>query len=153
MDFGALTGLVGTRIGGLALHDGTDRHDARGHRDRGSLMRHYFWLLPLPLSPPALPGGVLPRTATAALIPSLRPLLRLAATDFRALAGAVHVAVVAAFTDTHLHLTTLTVVEPVRRLPHRPQRLPPEALDSARAGRHKGPAHCLSQALRIGGPG
>jgi hypothetical protein len=59
----------------------------------------------------------------------------------------------AAFTDTHLHLTTLTVVEPVRRLPHRPQRLPPEALDSARAGRHTGLAHCLSQALRIGGPG
>jgi len=28
-----------------------------------------------------------------------------------------------------------------------------EQLDSARAGRHKGPAHCVSQALRIGGPG
>ena|SRR5579859_5759262 len=44
---------------------GTDRHDALGDRDRGSLMRHYFWLLPLPLSPPALPGGVPPRTAAA----------------------------------------------------------------------------------------
>jgi hypothetical protein len=153
MDFRALVGLVGTRIIGLALHDGTDRHDALGHRDRGSVMRHYFWLLPLSLSPPALPGGVPPRTAAAALIPRLTAPLRLAAADLRALAGAVHVAVIAAFTDPHLHLTTLTVVEPVRRLPHRPQRLPPEALDSARAGRHKGPAHCLSQALRIGGPG
>jgi hypothetical protein len=153
MDFGALLELVRTRIGGLALHDGTDRHDALAHRDWGSVMRHYFWLLPLSLSPPALPGGVSPRTATAALIPSLRPLLRLAAADPRALAGAIQVAVIAAFTDTHLHLTTPTVVEPVRRLPHRPQRLPPEALDSARAGGHKGPAHCLSQALRIGGPG
>jgi len=153
MDFGAVVGLVGTRIGGLALHDGTDRHDALGHRDRGSLMRHYFWLWSLPLSPPALPGGMSSRTRTAPLIPRLCPPLRLAAADLRALAGAIHVAVIAAFTDTHLHLTTLTVVEPVRRLPHRPQRLPPEALDSARAGRHKGPAHCLSQALRIGGPG
>ena len=153
MDFRALVRFVGTCIGRLALDDGADRHDALGDRDRGSLMRHYFWLLPLPLSPPALPGGVPPRTAAAPLIPRLSPPLRLAAADLRALAGAVHVAVIAAFTDTHLHLTTLTVVEPVRRLPHRPQRLPPEALDSARAGRHKGPAHCLSQALRIGGPG
>jgi hypothetical protein len=153
MDFGALLGLVGTRIGGLAPYDGTDRHDALGHRDRGSLMRHYFWLLSLSLSPPVLPGGVSPRTAAAPLVACLSLPLRLAATDLCALARAVHVAVIAAFTDTHLHLTTLTVVEPVRRLPHRPQRLPPETLDSARAGRHKGPAHCLSQALRIGGPG
>jgi hypothetical protein len=153
MDFRALVGLAGTCIGRLARDDGTDRHDALGDRDRGSLMRHYFWLLPLPLSPPALPGGVPPRTTSAPLIPRLTAPLRLAAADLRALAGAVHVAVIAAFTDTHLNLTTLTVVEPVRRLPHRPQRLPPEALDSARAGRHKGPAHCLSQALRIGGPG
>jgi hypothetical protein len=116
-------------------------------------MRHYFWFLSLSLAPPALPGGVPPRTTAASLIPRLGPLQRLAAADTGALPGAVHVAVIAAFTDTHLHLTTLAVVEPVRRLPHRPQRLPPEALDSARAGRHKGPAHCLSQALRIGGPG
>jgi hypothetical protein len=68
MDFGALLEFVGTRIGGLALHDGTDRHDALGHRDRGSLMRHYFWLLSLSLAPPALPGGVSPRTAAAPLI-------------------------------------------------------------------------------------
>jgi hypothetical protein len=116
-------------------------------------MRHYCLLLSLPLAPPALPGGVPPRTAVAPLIPSLRPPLRLAAADPRALAGAIHIAVIAVLTDTHLRLTTLAVVEPIRRLPHRPQRLPPEALDSARAGRHKGPAHCLSQALRIGGPG
>jgi hypothetical protein len=89
MDFGALLGLVRTRIGGLALHDGTDRHDALGHRDRGSLMRHYFWLLSLPLSPPALPGGVPPRTAVAPLIPRLSSPLRLAAADPRTLAGAI----------------------------------------------------------------
>jgi hypothetical protein len=121
--------------------------------ERGSVMRHYFWLLPLSLSPPALPGGVPPRTPAAMLIPRLTAPLRLAAADLRALPGAVHVAVIAAFTNPHLQMTTLTVVKPGRRLPHRPQRLPPDALDSARAGRHKGPAHCLSQALRIGGPG
>ena len=67
MDFGALLGLVRTRIDGLALDDGTDRHDALGHCGRGSLMRHYFCLLSLPLSPPALPGGMsipLPRADT-----------------------------------------------------------------------------------------
>jgi hypothetical protein len=110
-------------------------------------------LLSLPLSQTALTVGVPARTATAALIPNLRTPERLAPTDPRALPGAVHVAVIAALTNPHLHLTTRAVVEPVRRLAHRPQRLPPEALDSARAGRHKGPAHCLSQALRIGGPG
>jgi hypothetical protein len=116
-------------------------------------MRHYFWVFLLSLTPPALSGGVPSRTNAAPLIPRLSPPERLAAADLCALPGAVHVPAIAAFTDTHLHLTTLTVVEPVRRLPHRPQRLPPEALDSARVGRHKGPAHCLSQALRIGGPG
>src|ERR1700729_2276761 len=116
MDFGALLGLVRTRIDGLALDDGTDRHDALGHCGRGSLMRHYFCLLSLPLSPPALPGGMSSRTLTAPLVPRLCPTLRLAAADPRALAGAIHVAVVAAFTDAHLHRTTLTVVEPVRRL-------------------------------------
>ena len=40
-------------------------------RDRGSLMRHYFWVFPLSLTPPALPGGVPPRTAAAPLIPRL----------------------------------------------------------------------------------
>jgi hypothetical protein len=153
MDFGAFLVLAGTRIDRLALDDGTDRHDALAHRDRGSVMRHYFWLLPLSLSPPALPGGVPPRAPAATLIPRLTAPLRLAAADLRALPGAVHVAVIAAFTNPHLQMTTLTVVKPVRRLPHRPQRLPPEALDSARVGRHKEPAHCLSQALRIGGPG
>jgi hypothetical protein len=108
-------------------------------------MRHFVVFLPLSRSPP--------RTAAASLISRLRPLQRLATPDLRALAGAVHVAVIAALTDADLDPATLAVVEPVRRLAHRPQQLPPEALDSARAGGHKGSAHCLSQALRIGGPG
>ena len=71
MDFRVLVRLVGTRIDGLALHYRTGRHDALGDRDRGSLMRHYFYLLPLSLSPPALSGGVPPRTLMAPLIPRL----------------------------------------------------------------------------------
>jgi len=71
MDFEALLGLAGTRIDGFALDDGTDGHDALARRDRGSLMRHYFYLLPLSLSPPALSGGVPPRTLMAPLIPRL----------------------------------------------------------------------------------
>ncbi len=116
-------------------------------------MRHYLWSLPLSGSPPTLAIRVPPRTPRTALIPRLGAPDRFAAADAGALPGAVHVPVIAALANPHLHLATLTVVEPVRRLAHRPQRLPPEALDSARAGRHKGPAHCLSQALRIGGPG
>ncbi len=116
-------------------------------------MRHFVVFLSLSLAPPALPGGVPPRTAAAFLISRLSPLERLVTPDPCALAGAVHVAVVAAPTDADLNPATLAVVEPVRRLAHPAQRIPPEALDSARAGRHKGPAHCLSQALRIGGPG
>ena len=116
-------------------------------------MRHFVVFLPLPFAPPALPGSVPPRTTAAALIPRLSPPKRLATSDLRTLPSAVHVAVIAALTDADLDSATFAVVEPVRRLAHRPQRLPPEALDSARAGRHKGPAHCLSQALRIGGPG
>jgi hypothetical protein len=68
---GELLGLARTRIDRFALDDGTDRHDALAHRDRGSLMRHYFYLLPLSLSPPALSGGVPPRTLMAPLIPRL----------------------------------------------------------------------------------
>jgi hypothetical protein len=116
-------------------------------------MRHYFWVLLLPLPPPPLPGGVQQGTGAALLVARLSATLRLAPADTRTLPGAVDVPMVAAFTDAHLHRASLTVVEPIRRLSHNPQRLPPEALDSARAGRHKGPAHCLSQALRIGGPG
>jgi hypothetical protein len=116
-------------------------------------MRHFVVFLSLPLAPPALPGGVAPCTTAASLIPPLGPLKRLASADTGALPGAVHVAVIATLTDADLDPAALAVVEPVRRLAHRPQQLPPEALDSARAGRHKGPAHCLSQALRIGGPG
>ena len=62
----------------------------------------------------------------------------------RALAGPVHVAVVAALTDADLDPATLAVVEPVRRLAHRPQWLPPEALDSARAGRRLGKSGALA---------
>jgi hypothetical protein len=116
-------------------------------------MRHFVVFLSLPLAPPTLPGGVAPCTTAASLIPPLGPLERLASADTGALPGAVHVAVIATLTDADLDPAALAVVEPVRRLAHRPQQLPPEALDSARAGRHKGPAHCLSQALRIGGPG
>jgi len=116
-------------------------------------MRHYLRRLSLPSPQPPLSIRVPPSSASATLVPRLGAPERLAATDTGTLAGAVHVAVIAALANPHLQLTTRTVVKPVRRLPHRPQRLPPEALDSARAGRHKGPAHCLSQALRIGGPG
>jgi len=69
--FGELLELVGTRIDRFALDEDSDRHDALAHRDRGSLMRHYFYLLPLSLSPPALSGGVPPRTLMAPLIPRL----------------------------------------------------------------------------------
>ena len=116
-------------------------------------MRHFVVFLSLPLAPPTLPGGVAPCTTAASLIPPLGPLKRLASADTGALPGAVHVAVIATLTDADLDPAALAVVEPVRRLAHRPQQLPPEALDSARAGGHKGPAHCLSEALRIGGPG
>src|SRR5580693_578109 len=96
----------GTRIGGLALHDGTDRHDALGHRQWGSVMRHFVVFLSLPIAPPALPGGVPPRTTAASLIPPLGPLKRLAPADTGALPGAVHVAVIAALTDAHLDPAT-----------------------------------------------
>ena len=150
---GARGGFAGCCIGGLALYEGTDRHDALGYRFGVSVMRHFVAFLSLPLGPPELPGGVAPRTAAASLIPALGPLKRLMTPDLCAVAGAVHVAVIAALTNADLDSASLAVVEPVPRLAHRPQRFPPEALDSARAGRHKGPAHCLSQALRIGGPG
>ena len=116
-------------------------------------MRHYLRRLSLTSPQPPLSLRVPPSSASAALVARLGAPERLAATDAGTLAGAVHIAVIAALTDAHLNPAPLTVVKPVRRLAHRPQRLPPEALDSARAGRHKGPAHCLSQALRIGGPG
>src|SRR5271170_7410208 len=88
-DFAQLLGLAGTRIDGLAPDYGTRRHDALDHRDRESLMRHYLWVLPLSLTPTALPGGVPPRTAAAPLIPRLSSSLRLTAADLCALAGAV----------------------------------------------------------------
>jgi hypothetical protein len=68
-----LLGLAATRIDGVAPDYGTDRHDALDHRERGSLMRHYFWVFPLSLTPTALSGGMPPRTAAAPLIPHLSP--------------------------------------------------------------------------------
>ena len=58
---------------------------------------------------------------------------------------------IAAATDARLYRVALAVVEPIARLAQCAQRLPPQALDSARAGRHKGPAHsphkrCASRA-------
>ncbi|MEO7208597.1 MAG: hypothetical protein ABI145_17975 [Steroidobacteraceae bacterium] len=81
-------------------------------------MRHYLFVLSLPLAPPPLSGSVARNAAPARLVTRLGLPLRLAPADTRALPGAVNVAVIAAFTDAHLHRASLTIVEPIRRLPH-----------------------------------
>jgi hypothetical protein len=59
-------------------------------------MCHYFLGLSLPSPPPTLSFRVPPRTAMALLMARLGARQRLQATDVGALAGAVHVAVIAA---------------------------------------------------------
>jgi hypothetical protein len=120
-ELGARLALAWALIARWTPDDGTDRDDAPGQRDWGSLMRHYRLVLSLPLAPPALPRGVSHRAGVAALVARLSSPQRLTAADPRAPVGAIQVAVIAALADPHLHLTALAVVEPVRRPTHRPQ--------------------------------
>ena len=134
-----MIGLSSVRIGRFHYRHRMVRYAATTLAAGVSLMRHFL----APRAPGLLPGGVATRPAARALIACPGSAQRLAAANARTLPRAVEIAVIAAATDAHLYPAALAVVEPIGRLAQRAQRLPPQALDSAQAGRHKGPAHCL----------
>src|ERR1700682_4633691 len=102
-----------------------------------ALMRHF---LPPARPPRPLPGGMPMRTATPTLVASARPAHRLASADPCALTRTVDVAVIAAAANLHLHPAASAVVEPIRRLPQRPQCPLPQHWTALGKSRHKGPA-------------
>jgi hypothetical protein len=100
------------------------RYAAARHATNTSLMRHCLFLS---LAPSPLTRGVPKRSATAVLVARLRAAHRLASANARALPDAIDVAVITAMADAYLRLTTLAVVQPIRRLAQMLQRPSPSA--------------------------